>query len=25
MKRNLMGINVRNHSRSGGERVWLKF
>jgi hypothetical protein len=25
MKRNLMGISVRNHSRSGGERVWLRF
>jgi hypothetical protein len=22
MRRNLMGISVRNHSRSGGERVW---
>lgn len=22
MRRNLMGISVRNHSRSGGERIW---
>lgn len=22
MKRNLMGISVRNHSRSGGENIW---